>query len=474
QNRNASDEDDLVYPKFYSAGTVNVGTSASAGGEFVLGYWRSPYNNLRGRSHGASADLISMMGAVGALAGKELPKKLNSVSFVITLWWERVDEDGDGKEQEWGEYQGFTIGIGGGVSAPIPNPEFEYLQAKTNQVCDYGMGCAIHQWREVHPSSFWGSGDNGVSLYETEVAGGLSIDVLERTDDLLRVNFTDSRGTVEKRFERDTKLDDRDYKRVENGVVTERLCYRSSNAKLMYRPADRNCDGGVRLVRDKFRPGGVVVNVKSRTKEKLVVDITRAGETRVDVEFEEATSTDKRDYKRKEDGKVAERICFRHNFNELMYRSNYGQIDPKNAGDCDFGVTLEIDVPDEAGWLPEMPDEFVGSNGDVTSDGSRATRSRGDGSGGGASPVTGASGAIDANGDWLMDVRGRDFARRVALQTDAYIMVVQPPRDGVTRFDRVGGDEYRAASGERYRFVSGERGIWVSADGKTVYQLRRP
>lgn len=223
--------------KWYSGGAVSYGFQANAEAGVTLGMWKSEVNQLRGKVHGWTFDLLDLV-ALGSKGKIEIPSaKIKGVpvkpSIVIGLWYARKDTDLDGKSNWDFDYQGMTLTVTGVVGEGV-GPE--YVRATTNQVCDYEMGCAIGNWFEVNDD-------------DARVSGGLAITVKERTKEHIIVDlFENGSARRDVTFERDTWLDKRDYKRVSGGDVEERICFRQNFRTLKYMDEDRNCDRGLTLV----------------------------------------------------------------------------------------------------------------------------------------------------------------------------------------------------------------------------------
>jgi hypothetical protein len=223
--------------KWYSGGAVSYGFQANAEAGVTLGMWESEVNQLRGKVHGWTFDLLDLV-TMGSKGKIEIPSaKIKGVpvkpSIVIGLWYARKDTDLDGKSNWDFDYQGMTLTVTGVVGEGI-GPE--YVRATTNQVCDYEMGCTIGNWFEVNDT-------------DARVSGGLAITVKERTKEHIIVDlFENGSARRDVKFERDTWLDKRDYKRVSGGDVEERICFRQNFRTLKYMDEDRNCDRGLKLI----------------------------------------------------------------------------------------------------------------------------------------------------------------------------------------------------------------------------------
>ncbi len=223
--------------KWYSGGAVSYGLQANAEAGVTLGMWESEVNQLRGKVHGWTFDLLDLL-ALGSKGNIKVPSaNVKGVpvkpSIVIGLWYARKDTDLDGNGNWDFDYQGMTLTVTGVVGEGI-GPE--YVRATTNQVCDYEMGCAIGNWFEVNED-------------DARVSRRLAITVKERTRDHIIVDIFEN-GSVrrDEKFDRDTFLDKRDYKRVSDGDVQERICFRQNFRTLKYMGEDRNCDRGLKLI----------------------------------------------------------------------------------------------------------------------------------------------------------------------------------------------------------------------------------
>ncbi|MEL6665140.1 MAG: hypothetical protein AAFQ24_03315 [Pseudomonadota bacterium] len=212
----------------------------------------------------------------------------------------------------------------------------------------------------------------------------------------------------------------------------------------------QNCDYDMDCAllkwRHKGNANGMRIDVKARDTRGIRVDIYAPGENvRRNVYFERHTITDKRDYQRGK-GRDAERICFRHNFKELRYL--------ESGRNCDRGIALI-----EEGELDDPNEPF------------RKARPNG----GSSNPVqvNASSTAISVLGLWDFDAQGTRLTDEFVQQTDTHIVLRRNGGNTLRRYEKTGPNTYRAESGATVRFVSGTRGLWISPDGRTVYQLRK-
>ncbi|NQY13883.1 MAG: hypothetical protein HRT81_08510 [Henriciella sp.] len=225
--------------KWYSGGAVSYGLQANAEAGVTLGMWESEVNQLRGKVHGWTFDLLDLV-TLGSKGNIKIPStEVKGVpvkpSIVVGLWYARKDTDMDGGSNWDFDYQGMTLTVTGVIGEGI-GPE--YVRATTNQVCDYEMGCAIGDWYEVNDD-------------DARVAGGLAITVKERTPDFIKVDiFENGTPRYDVEFVRDTALDKRDYKKLsdDDDDVEERICFRKNFRELKYMGEDRNCDRGLTLI----------------------------------------------------------------------------------------------------------------------------------------------------------------------------------------------------------------------------------
>ncbi|MBR9834927.1 MAG: hypothetical protein GYB42_07000 [Alphaproteobacteria bacterium] len=218
--------------KWYSSGAVAVGPGVGVDGGVTVGMWMADFNQLRGKSHGYVFDLVD-------LAGGKLASEIKGVgvqpSIAIAFWFEKVDKNNNDVDEWLGKYQGFTISFGAGAGKGISS---KYVSAKTSQFCDYDMGCALHEWREMNY--------DGRNAF---VPGGTQIYVRSRDKEQIIVNITRNGVTrSDLVFERATTTDWRDYKHRNNdGDVVERICFRRGFTVLRYMNENRNCDRGIPL-----------------------------------------------------------------------------------------------------------------------------------------------------------------------------------------------------------------------------------
>lgn len=213
-------EDDEKLFKWFASSAFSLQLGAGAEGAVTVGWWLGEMDELRGKSHGWTVDLTDLTGPNGKL--KNIKVRKVGVSASITWWFERRDEDGDGKDDEVGPYQGFTITIAAGKSKGFGSG---YRAATTTQVCSYDMDCALHEW----------------------VGQGETIVVTHRNKERILVDMNGETGI---KFVRDTLLDKRDYKRVDEDdedEILERICFRKNFTRLMYLDGSGNCDRGKEL-----------------------------------------------------------------------------------------------------------------------------------------------------------------------------------------------------------------------------------
>ncbi len=173
----------------------------------------------------------------------------------------------------------------------------------------------------------------------------------------------------------------------------------------------------------QFIDDGVTINVLERDKQRIIVDITKDGETREGLVFVRHTITDKRDYElldEDDEDITLERICFRHNFKEIKYRAG--------SGNCDRGISLAVEDDDDA---------------------------------------------INTLGLWDFEVSGRTLTDEFITQGETFVILRRLGTDELRRYNKVGEDHYRNENGASFRFVSEERGVWISANKETVYQLTK-
>ncbi|MCR9271206.1 MAG: hypothetical protein NXH72_14530 [Hyphomonadaceae bacterium] len=259
--------------KWYSGGAISYGLQANAEAGVTLGMWQSEVNQLRGKVHGWTFDVMDLITLSNALeySNIKIPTaKIKGVpvkpAIAIGLWYNRKDTDMDGKGNWDFDYSGMTLTVTGVVGEGI-GPE--YVRATTNQVCDYEMGCAIGNWYEVDDD-------------DARVSNGVAITVTERTKEHIIVDLYKN-GSAQSgvKFERDTWSDKRDYKRVSNGDVQERICFRQNFRTLKYMDEDRNCDRGLKLIMpgvDKdadeapYDDGTISSNATHTAREKVSVN----------------------------------------------------------------------------------------------------------------------------------------------------------------------------------------------------------
>lgn len=234
-------ENDEKLFKWFASSAFSLQLAAGGEGAVTVGWWLSEMDEIRGKSHGWTVDLTDLSGPAGKL--KDIEIKGVGVSASITWWFARRDEDGDGKDDEVGEYQGFTISIASGKTAGLGSG---YRAATTSQVCTYDMGCTLHEW----------------------VGEGETIVVTARNKERIRVDMNGDTGI---KFVRDTWLDKRDYKRLNRkGDVVERICFRNNFTKLFYRVGSGDCDDGKEL-RIKSNSGTRANSVRSVSTDRRPV-----------------------------------------------------------------------------------------------------------------------------------------------------------------------------------------------------------
>ncbi|RIJ32991.1 hypothetical protein [Henriciella mobilis] len=329
--------------KWYSSGALSFGPSIGVDGGVTIGMWMADFNNLRGRSHGYVFDLFDLASKIPALkeALGKVKIKVKGVpvqpSIAIGFWFEKKDDNQNGLDEWLGPYQGFTITVGGSVSEGIGA---KYVSAKTNQICDYDMDCALFEWRQVD--------DEGANKDEY-VSGGLRILVKERDEDGIRVDIREN-GSWRRNlyFDRDTWSDWRDYKLLgDDDDVLERICFRRNFDEIRYMDRDRNCDRGIRLKNYGPLPaqtasgGGSATRSVAETAKSQAV--TSAGAS-IDGEWiMEAGGAEVRMALRLQDGFLVTTAL--PGGTPLVYR-------PKGNGrfEADEGSRIEILAPGIAAW----------------------------------------------------------------------------------------------------------------------------
>lgn len=218
--------------KWYSSGAVAIGPGVGVDGGVTVGMWMADFNQLRGKSHGYVFDLVD-------LAGGKLAADVKGVgvqpSIAVAFWFEKSDKNNNNVDELLGAYQGFTISFGAGAGKGISS---KYMSAKTSQFCDYDMGCALHEWREMDYDGLNEFVPNGTRIY-----------VRSRDKQQITVDITENGRTRSNlMFERATATDWRDYKRLDSDDnVLERICFRRGFSVLKYMDEDRNCDRGKSL-----------------------------------------------------------------------------------------------------------------------------------------------------------------------------------------------------------------------------------
>ncbi len=132
--------------KWYSSGSFSLSAGGGASAGVSLGMWKSDFNDLRGKSHGFAlgiADVIANIKAVKAKSGLGNLKQVQP-DLSLAIWFERRDEDGDGKDDEIGPFQGFTVTVGGAAGFDVGG---SYIKATTLQFCTNDMKCTEGSWQ---------------------------------------------------------------------------------------------------------------------------------------------------------------------------------------------------------------------------------------------------------------------------------------------------------------------------------------
>ncbi|MCP5368365.1 MAG: hypothetical protein H6907_09880 [Hyphomicrobiales bacterium] len=158
--------------KLYSSGSINWRAGGGATGGATVGLWVDDFNNLRGNSHGYVLDLMDVVGNGKALAKRDFTKVLEDSQkltwdVALGVWFERVDEDGDGKDDEVGRFLGFTITGGKAIGLDVGGA---YVRATTVQKCDTDMKCT---------EGFWAGGGHIIHITE-QTGGGLKASIDDR------------------------------------------------------------------------------------------------------------------------------------------------------------------------------------------------------------------------------------------------------------------------------------------------------
>ncbi|MGY8959579.1 MAG: hypothetical protein ACKVKG_08635, partial [Alphaproteobacteria bacterium] len=98
-----------------------------------------------GKSHGFVIGVVDAFQNIGALAGKTKITNLKKIEpdLSIGIWFERRDEDGDGKDDETGRCLGFTATVGAAAGWDAGG---SYIAATTVQFCTNDMKCTEGVW----------------------------------------------------------------------------------------------------------------------------------------------------------------------------------------------------------------------------------------------------------------------------------------------------------------------------------------
>lgn len=92
---------------------------------------------------------------------------------------------------------------------------------------------------------------------------------------------------------------------------------------------------------------------------------------------------------------------------------------------------------------------------------------------GDASDIDAGNGRFHLAGEWGMRVNGRELIEIMTFLPSGTLSVTREGSDAARFYQNSGVNEYTNQFGGKFRFVTGARGIWVSADGNTVFQLRK-
>ena len=399
--------------KWYNSGSINWRAGGGVSSGVTVGLWKDDFNKLRGKSHGYVLDIIDAVESGMALKKRDISKKLvkykggglkgfvkdnAALEVALGVWFERLDEDGDGKDNEVGRFLGFTITVAGAVGMDVGGA---YVRAKTTQKCDLDMKCT---------EGFW-AGDGKVIHITGQTAEGFDASI-------------DDAAPVE--------IDKRSYRKYKDGSVGE-FKFRKNFKLLRFTPPGGS-EKKLRLVTPPSAEGiwaGEVGNndttivIDEQFKERTKV--RKGRDTVVEYLFAAVDGGERERFDRQR-GRTwvdadGDKIKFRKNWTVLHY-------DPTGRGKGD--LTRSDIAP-----LPE-PSE-----------------------------------GIAVLGLWDFFVNGRNLTEEIVAQDGNRITVRRVPTELDRIYSKVTDNVYESGSGGKIRVVSETRALWISPDGKTVFQLNK-
>jgi len=399
--------------KWYNSGSINWRAGGGVSSGVTVGLWKDDFNKLRGKSHGYVLDIIDAVESGMALKKRDISKKLvkykggglkgfvkdnAALEVALGVWFERLDEDGDGKDNEVGRFLGFTITVAGAVGMDVGGA---YVRAKTTQKCDLDMKCT---------EGFW-------------AGGGKVIHITEQTEEAFSASIDDAAPV---------DIGKRSYRKYKDDSVGE-FKFRKNFKLLKFTP-----QGGSELKLRLVTPpsaegiwsGKVGDNDTAIVIDKQFKERTKVSGGRDTVEeylFAAVDGGDRERFDRKRgrtwEDADGDKIKFRKNWTVLHYN-------PTGPGKGDLARS-------DIAPLPQSSD------------------------------------SIDALGLWDFFVNGRTLTEEIVAQDGTGITVRRLDTELDRTYDKIGDNIYQSSSGGKIRVVTDTRALWISPDGKTIFQLNR-
>lgn len=407
--------DDTKDAKWYFSKSVNFRLGGGAGGGFTLSFWKDDVSDLRGKSHGYVIDVIE---AVQNMTG--MSKEVQAVM------------SGDVKKLKdaLGEFAPeVTVGI--------------WFQRRDEDgegwMKDNDVGRFLGYTITLSKAAGWDAGGAYIRATTEQICtvdmkctegtwagkfggrnGTIYVDGQTKTRIKASIN-----GETPKTYARVTKAG-RKYRAGSSGPE---IRYRHNYTELQYRSGTSGGWSKLTLAREPTLAGVYSLNRGAGNIASLVVDNVKNKGFHARLNNGERTRFTRkrgrtRTYTGGPGGDVT--ITFRDNYRKVKYQ-------PRD------GVGYDL--------TRGTADDIVGD-----ADGMNHEQFR---------------------GEWTMRVPGRNVTEEITRTDDARIWVKRTPNGAERPYNRTGENEYTSRAGGKFRFVSPTRGIWVSEDGKTVFQLQK-
>ncbi len=395
--------------KWYSSGSFNFHAGGGATVAVTVGMWKDEFNRLRGKSHGYVLDLVDAFQLIGALALRKadlIKPSAAELDVAIGVWFERREEDGDGKDDEVGRFLGYTISVGGAAGWDVGGT---YVRATTVQFCTIDLKCTEGTWAGQI------AGEDTTIFIDGQTKEHIfaSIDGDERT-----------------KYVRATKAG-RKYESDAGDIIRFR-----KNFKLIKFKASDGGKGRLTPVTTTSAEGVWVGTIEDR--EANIV---------IDGQFKERVKV-----KGGEDQKTELFFARVENGPRVQFdRTGFGRGKWKNAD----GDSIDFNKA----WTALTYKSVSGEKGELTP--------------GTIDDSPAAATGINVLGLWDFEVNGRMLTDEFIEQTGDQIVVRREGTELNRTFNKVSENDYSSEFGGTFRFVTETRALWISPDGKTVFQLNK-